>query len=48
VKSRNFAHLPGLDHLRGMAAALIMLYHGKQLFGHYLKTGGEGFSPLQE
>lgn len=31
-----------------MAAALIMLYHGKQLFGHYLKTGGEGFSPLQE
>ena len=48
MKSRNFAHLPGLDHLRGVAAALIMLYHGRQLFGHYLKTGGEGFSPLQE
>src|SRR4051812_9940589 len=48
VKSRNFAHLPGLDHPRGMAAGLIMLYHGKQLFGHWLATGGEGFSPLQE
>lgn len=48
MKSRNFAHLPGLDHLRGMAAGLIMLYHGKQLFGHWLATGGEGFSPLQE
>ena len=34
--------------MRGLAAALILLYHGKQLFGHWLATGTEGFSPVQE
>jgi uncharacterized membrane protein len=31
--SRNVAYVPGVDHLRGMAAVLMVLYHGYQQLG---------------
>jgi peptidoglycan/LPS O-acetylase OafA/YrhL len=31
--SRNVAYVPGVDHLRGMAAILMVLYHGYQQLG---------------
>lgn len=34
-----------VDHLRALAAVLIMFYHGSQLFSFYLRTGVEGFYP---
>jgi peptidoglycan/LPS O-acetylase OafA/YrhL len=35
VKSQNIRYLPGVDHLRAVAALLIVYYHGLQLFTYY-------------
>ena len=39
MKSANIQYLPGVDHLRGVAALLIVLYHGVQLYSHRLLYG---------
>jgi len=45
MKSQNVRYLPAVDQLRGMAAVLILLYHGMQIVGHRL-TGNPDV-PLQ-
>lgn len=35
MKSHNFSYLPTIDHLRGLAATWIVLYHGNQLIGSW-------------
>jgi len=37
MQSRNIDYLPGLDHLRGFAALLIIFYHGFHLIGYALR-----------
>ena len=39
MQSQNIHYLPGLDHLRGFAALLIVFYHGAHLLGHQLRYG---------
>ena len=39
MQSQNINYLPGLDHLRGFAALLIVFYHGAHLIGHKLRYG---------
>ncbi|MFT7638671.1 MAG: peptidoglycan/LPS O-acetylase OafA/YrhL, partial [Pirellulaceae bacterium] len=39
MKSSNIKYLPAVDHLRGYAALLIILYHGVQLFTNTAKYG---------
>ncbi len=43
MKSSNFRYLVGVDHLRGIAAMTVLLYHGTQLITGDLK--GRGFDP---
>jgi len=44
MRSVNIKYVPGVDHLRGFAASLILFYHGFQFYSHYLRFGGYGFS----
>jgi peptidoglycan/LPS O-acetylase OafA/YrhL len=44
MKSVNIKYVPGIDHLRGFAATLILFYHGFQFYCHYFTRGGYGFS----
>jgi len=37
VESPNFKYIPGIDHLRGFAALLIVLYHGLRVLGWDLR-----------
>src|SRR6185312_6594894 len=46
MKPREGRYLVTVDHLRALAALLIIFYHGKQLFGFFLRTGVEGFNPM--
>lgn len=39
MHSQNIHYLPGLDHLRGFAALLIVFYHGLHLLGQTLTHG---------
>lgn len=39
MKSSNIKYLPALDHLRGYAALLIMVYHGILVFENFFATG---------
>jgi peptidoglycan/LPS O-acetylase OafA/YrhL len=34
ARSKNVRYLPGVDHLRGLAAVLMVVYHGVQQIGH--------------
>lgn len=43
MRSANFRYLVGVDHLRGVAAVLVVLYHGTQLIGADLV--GRSFDP---
>jgi peptidoglycan/LPS O-acetylase OafA/YrhL len=43
MKSSNIAYSPAVAHLRALAAVLIVLYHGEQILGEKLRTGG-GFT----
>jgi peptidoglycan/LPS O-acetylase OafA/YrhL len=40
MKSSNIAYSPEVAHLRAVAAILIVLYHGEQILGAKLRTGG--------
>lgn len=42
MKSRNIKYIPAIDHLRGYAALLIILYHGLHQFS-YLERFGKSF-----
>jgi peptidoglycan/LPS O-acetylase OafA/YrhL len=44
MKSSNIRYLPAVDHLRGYAALLVVLYHGLQLLRHEMATPGVPFS----
>ncbi len=44
MKSSNIRYLPAVDHLRGFAALLIVLYHGLQLIRHEMNSPGVPFS----
>jgi peptidoglycan/LPS O-acetylase OafA/YrhL len=44
MRSVNIKYVPGVDHLRGFAATLILFYHGFQFYTHNLAFGGYGFS----
>ena len=46
MQSQNINYLPGLDHLRGFAALLIVCYHGVHLIGYPLRYG-EPFAPAR-
>ena len=37
MKSSNFGYIPALDHLRGIAAVLIVYFHGSHLIAHKLQ-----------
>lgn len=39
MKSSNIKYIPALDHLRGYAALLIMVYHGILVFENFFGTG---------
>jgi peptidoglycan/LPS O-acetylase OafA/YrhL len=41
MQSSNIKYLPQIDHLRAAAAIWIILYHGEQIIGAYLRTGGD-------
>lgn len=45
--SANRKYLPEVDHIRAYAALLVMLYHGLQIIGTYLKQG-TGFEPAKD
>lgn len=45
MKSQNVSYIPAVDHLRGIAALLVVFYHGTQLIGHQLL--GQPNIPLQ-
>ncbi|MFA7605126.1 MAG: acyltransferase [Rhodocyclaceae bacterium] len=40
MESRNFRYVPEIDQLRGLAALLILFYHGLHLFRHSLTREG--------
>jgi peptidoglycan/LPS O-acetylase OafA/YrhL len=42
MRSVNIKYVPGVDHLRGFAATLILFYHGFQFYTHNLQHGGYG------
>ena len=46
MKSSNFRYLVGVDHLRGIAAMTVLLYHGTQLITGDLK--GHDFNPATD
>ena len=46
MQSRNITYLPGLDHLRGFAALLIVCYHGVHLIGYPLRHS-QPFAPAE-
>ena len=39
MKSSNIKYLPAIDHLRGFAALIIMVYHGILVFENFFATG---------
>ena len=39
MKSRNIGYVEALDHLRGLAAMLIVFYHGFHLLGQEFRYG---------
>jgi len=41
MKSPNIAYLPGIDHLRGFAALLILFYHGQHFISREILFGEE-------
>ena len=43
MKSSNIRYIPTVDHLRAFAAALVVFYHGMQLFGSFSRTNSESF-----
>ena len=45
--SRNVSYVPGVDHLRGMAALLMVLYHGyQQLSGRVFVRASNPFEAV--
>lgn len=44
MKSSNIKYLPAVDHLRGFAALLIVLYHGLQLLRHEMAAPGTPYT----
>ena len=39
MKSPNIDYLPAIDHLRGLAALLIVFYHGLHVISYRLRFG---------
>mgnify|MGYP003380509005 CR=1 FL=1 len=47
VRSKNMSYLPGVDHLRGLAAVLMVVYHGvQQISDRVFPTVDDPFSAL--
>ena len=38
MKSSNFGYIPALDHLRGLAALLVLYFHSCHLIAHKLQS----------
>ena len=47
MRSPNMRYVAGVDHLRAVAAILIVLYHGQILFGAYNAGGDRAASYVQ-
>lgn len=39
MRSTNYRYIPALDHLRGVAALLVLYFHGAHFIGHKLEYG---------
>jgi len=46
ARSKNVRYLPGVDHLRGVAAVLMVVYHGVQQIGHPSNPFPRAHNPL--